>query len=297
MLVIVLSLLSGMASGAPGADMNAGGGREQYTQNCQVGDSRLNLLARAIELGEIENVRTALDAGLDVNETWRDLPAQICRSLLLRSVWHGQDAILNLLLKRGADPRSVPDDALSIPVRDGRLEMLRSLLGLGLKLPNRFEIVFAALESGSVAMFDLVASSGVSIDASTVPASALTDAWTVHLVPKYFRPDDTLPNVGNEACTVQRLFGLLSPQQDGCEGTEGPLWLHFVVTGNIRMMEFMIKNGADLSSSFGVWDNSNHRPFNAMDVALRRKDKRLADSLRRAGAPAGIWGRKSASAR
>jgi len=85
---------------------------------------------------------------------------------------------------------------------------------------------------------------------------------------------------------------LLSPEQDGCEGTEGPLWLHFVVTGNIRMMELMIENGADLSLSSEVWDNSNMRAFNAMDVAIRRKDKRMADLLRRAGAPAGIWGRK-----
>jgi hypothetical protein len=170
--------------------------------------------------------------------------------------------------------------------------MVRTLLGLGLKLPNTFEIVLAAIESGDMTMFDLVAPSGVTIDASTVPAWALTDALTLHLVPKYFRPNDTLPNVGNEACTVQELFGLLSPEQDGCEGTEGPLWLHFVVTGNIRMMELMIRSGADLSLSSEVWDNSEMRPFNAMDVAIRRKDKRMADLLRRAGAPAGIFGRK-----
>ena len=293
--IIVLSLLTGMAFGTPAlAGMIPGGGREQYTQNCQVGDSRLNPLARAIELGDIETVRTALDGGLDVNETWRDLPPQICRSLILRSIWHDRDDIFRLLLKRGADPRSVPDDSLNIPVRNGRIDMVRTLLGLGLKLPNRFETVYAALQSGNLAMVDLLASSGVSINASTVPAYALTDALTAHLVPKYFRPNDTLPNVGNEACTVQGLFGLLSPQQDGCEGTEGPLWLHFVVTGNIKMMELMIKNGADLSLSFEVWDNSNSRPFNAMDVAVRRKDKRMADFLRRAGAPAGIWRRKSA---
>lgn len=67
------------------------------------------------------------------------------------------------------------------------------------------------------------------------------------------------------------------------------MWLHFVVTGNVRMMELMIKNGADLKLSFEVWDNSRMRPFNAMDVASRRKDTQMADLLRRAGAPAGIW--------
>ncbi len=295
-LIIVISLLASVSFGTAALGNpvpSAGAG--QFTQNCQTGNPRLDRLASAIQRGDVNYVRTALDEGLDVNETWRDVPAQICRSLLLRTVWHGQNDIFNLLLKRGADPRTIPDHALGIPVRAGQLDMMRTLLGLGLKLPNTFEIVLAAIESGSMTMFDRVASSGVTIDASTVPAWALTDALTLHLVPKYFRPNDTLPNVGNEACTVQDLFGLLSPQQDGCEGTSGPLWLHFVVTGNIRMMQLMIKNGADLSLSSKVWDNSQMRPFNAMDVAIRRKDQRMADLLRRAGAPAGIWGMRPAT--
>ena len=292
-LIIVISLLVSMSLGTAAlADPVPSAGAEQFTQNCQTSNPRLERLAAAIQRGDLNDVRSALDNGLDVNEAWRDVPAQICRSLLLRTVWYGRDDIFNLLLKRGADPRTIPDDALGIPVRTGRLDMARTLLGLGLKLPNKLEIVLAAIESGNMTMFDLVASSGVTIDASTVPAWALTEALTLHLVPKHFRPNDTLPNVGNEACTVQELFGLLSPEQDGCEGTMGPLWLHFVVTGNIRMMELRIKNGADLSLSSEVWGNSNMRPFNAMDVAIRRKDKRMADLLRRAGAPAGVWGRK-----
>ena len=141
-------------------------------------------------------------------------------------------------------------------------------------------------------MFDLVASSGVTIDESTVPTWAFSDVMTRHLVPRYFLPNHLMGNVGMDTCAVQRLFGLLSPEQDGCEGTPGPLWLHFVITGNVPMMELMIKNGANLSESFAVWDNSNDWPFNAMDVAVRRKDKRMAEFLRRAGAPAGIWRRK-----
>ena len=131
--IIVSCLLAWISLAPP-----AGGSPEQYTQNCQVGDPRLNRLARAFELGEIEYIRAALDEGLDVNETWRDLAAQICRSLLLRSIWHGKDDIFNLLLKRGADPHSVPDEALIIPVRDGHLEVVRTLLRLGLKMPNKY---------------------------------------------------------------------------------------------------------------------------------------------------------------
>lgn len=291
--MILIALVASMSLGiAAPADPVPSAGAEQFTQNCQTSNPHLERLASAIERGDLNDVRSALDEGLNVDETWRDFPAQICRSLLLRTVWYGRDDIFDLLLKRGADPSTIPDDALGIPVRTGRVDMVRTLLGLGLKLPNKSEIVLDAIESGNLTMFDLVASSGVTIDASTVPAWALTDALTLHLVPKYFRANDTVPNVGNAACTVQELFGLLSPEQDGCEGTAGPLWLHFVVTGNIRMMELMIKNGADLSLSFEVWDNSKMRPFNAMDVAIRRKDKRMADLLRRAGAPAGIWGRK-----
>lgn len=277
---------------APVREAESGQGG-QFTQNCQTANPQLDRLESAIRRGDIDAVRSALDEGLDVNETWRDFPAQVCRSLLLRAVWYGRDDLFTLLLNKGANPRTVPDDALGIPVRTGRVEMLRTLLGLGLKLPNNFETVLDAIESRNMTMFDLVASNGVTIDATTVPSWALTDALTAHLVPKYFRPNDWLPNIGNAACTVQELFGLLGRHPDGCEGTEGPLWLHFVVTGNIKMMELMIEHGADLSLSSEVWDYSTTRPFNAMDVAVRRKDKPMIDLLRRARAPAGIWGKKS----
>jgi hypothetical protein len=290
--IILMSLLASMSLGsATLAEMVPGSGPEQFTQNCQTTNPRLERLASAIQRGEIHYVRTALDEGVDVNETWRDLPPQVCLSLLLRSIWYSQDEIFGLLLKRGADPRTIPRESLGIPVHNGRVEMVRRLLALGLKPHDNNEIVREGLASGNVAMLDLLASSGVTIDASSVPSWALTDTLTLHLVPKYLRPNDSI-HVGNQACSVQKIFGLLSPQQDGCEGTQGPLWLHFVVTGNIRMMELMIKNGADLSLSSEVWDNSDMRPFNAMDVAVRRKDTRMANLLRQAGAAPGIWGRQ-----
>ena len=40
-------------------------------------DPRRERLARAIERGDVELVRAHLDGGGDVNEAWRDLPAQI----------------------------------------------------------------------------------------------------------------------------------------------------------------------------------------------------------------------------
>ena len=285
---VVISLLASLslATGTLAAPAPFAG--EQFTQTCQTSNPRLERLATAIQRGDVRSVRSALDEGLDVNETWRDLPPQVCRSLIHRSIGHGQDEILQLLLKSGADSRSLPRESLGIPVRDGRVDITRTLLALGMKPHDNNEIVRDALASRNPAMLDLLASSGVSIDATSVPAWALTEDLTAHLVPRYLRPNDSL-SVGTEACTFQKLFGLLSPRQDGCEGTTGPLWLHFVVTGNIRMMELMIDNRADLSLSFEVWDNSRMRPFNAMDVAIRRNDTQMADWLRRAGAPAGIW--------
>jgi hypothetical protein len=293
--VVIASLLGvrpvrAQAQSAPDALSAAPARPGQFTQNCQTSNGRLERLASAIQHGEIDYVRTALDEGVDVTETWRDFPPQVCRSLLMRSIEYGQDEIFGLLLKRGADPRGLPRETLRTPVRNGRVDMVRTLLALGLKPHDNDEIVREALESHNVAMLDLLASS-VSIDASRVPSWALTDDLTVHLVPRYLRPNDTI-DIGNGPCSLQEVFGLLSPEQDGCEGTPGPLWLHFVVTGNIRMVELMIENGANLSLSSEVWDNSNSRPFNAMDVAVRLKDTRMANVLRRAGAPPGIWRRQ-----
>jgi hypothetical protein len=290
--IVIISLLASMSLGtAAFADPFPSVDAEQFTQNCQTSNPRLERLASAIQRGDLQYVRSALDDDLDVNETWRDLPPQVCLSLLLRSISHSQDEIFHLLVQRGAESRSLPRESLGLAVRNGRVGIVRTLLALGLKPHDNDEIVRDGLESHNVAMLDLLASSGVSIDASSVPAWALTDDLTPHLIPKYLRPNDSI-GVGNEACTVQAIFGLISRTQDGCEGTMGPLWLHFVVTGNIRMMELMLKNGADLSLSSEVWGNSTMRPFNAMDVAIKRKDKRMVDLLRRAGAPAGIWSRK-----
>jgi hypothetical protein len=283
-LIVSVSLgSSAMAGSAAAAAIR------QFTQDCQVSNPRLDRLAGDIERGDSLAVRAALDDGLDVDQTWRDLPAQVCRSLLLRSIWHDQVEIFDLLLQRGADPRTVPRESLGIPVRNGRLHIVRTLFALGLKPDDNDAIVREALLSGNVAMIDLLAQSGVTITRANVPSWTLTDDLTPHLVPKYIGPNDMV-SVGHEACDVQELFGLLSPTQDGCEGTLGPVWLHFVVIGNIAMLELMIRRGANLSGTFHVWDNSNSRPFNAMDIAVWQKDTRMVNVLRRAGAAPGLMG-------
>jgi len=284
MMPLLASILLAPAPG-PAVHSEPGG---QLTQACQTATPQSEVLAAAIGRGDVLALQNALDQGLDANETWRDLPAQICQSLLFRSVRHSQDEMFHLLVKRGADPRRLPREALTAAVQNGQVDLVRTLLALDMTPADNNAIVREALNSKSVQILDLLASSGVQITAGTVPAWALTDALTVHLVPKYIRPND-FTGIGNSSCSVQELFGLLSPQQDGCEGTGGPLWFHFVLTGNLRMMELMIKHGADLSMASKVWDNSSSRSFNAMDVAVRRKDTSMVSLLRRAGAPSGIW--------
>jgi hypothetical protein len=259
-------------------------GPVQWTTSCQGPNPRLERLAKAVERGDIDVVRAELDSGLDPNEPWRDLPGpSLCRSLLLRSVWYVQEDVFRLVLKRGGDVRTLPRELMQTPVREGRVEMVRTLFALGLKPHDDVDIVRAGLESKNVEMIDLLASSGVPVNASTVALYQLTDDLTRFLVPKYMKPNDSV-GLGIEPCAVAELFELLSEDQDGCESPMGPLWLHFVVIGNHAMLEFMIENGADLTLGSEVFDNSDVQPFTAMDVAVRRKDKRMMDVLRTAGA-------------
>jgi hypothetical protein len=256
----------------------------QWTTPCEGPSPRLERLGKAVEGGDIDVVRAELDSGVDPNEPWRDLPGPtLCRSLLLRSVWYVQDEIFRLVLERGGDVRTLPRESMQTPVREGRVEMVRTLFALGLKPHDDVDIVRAGLESKSFEMIDLLAWSGVPINASTVALYQLTDDLTRFLVPKYMKPNDSV-GLGTEACAVEKIFDLFSEDQDGCESPMGPLWLHFVVIGNHNMVEFMIEDGADLTLGSEVFDNSNLRPFTAMDVATKRKDKRMMEILRRAGA-------------
>lgn len=258
----------------------------QWVTSCKGTDAPLERLAEAVERGDAAVVRAHLDGGADVNDMWRDSRnPMLCRSLLLRSIWYGQEEVFRLLLQRGADPLGLPRESLQVPVRNGRVEIVRTLLALGLKPHSNDEIVRVGLESRSLAMLDLLLSSGISITSSNVPAYYLTDDITRFLVPKHVDPNDDT-RVGVEACDVQRLFGLLRENQDGCEGTVGPLWLHFVLTGRHQMVEFMIANGADLTLRSEVWDGGAMRPFTALEAAAKRNDTRMEDLLRRAGAPA-----------
>lgn len=254
----------------------------QWDTSCQGPNPRLERVADAIRTGDIAVVREHLTGGADVNETWRDTWApMLCRTMLHRSVYWGREDIFRLLLDQSADPLSVPRWALQIPVRDGRVEMVRTLLARGVKPENTNQIVTAGLESKNLAMLDLLLSSGFEMNASNVAVYYLTDEITRFLVPNNLKPNDET-SVGVEACDVEKLFGVFRKDQDGCDGAVGPLWMHFVLTRNHDIVQFMIKNGADLRLRGTVSGVKGTKSFTGLELAAKRKDARMVDILKRA---------------
>lgn len=91
-LVIVMSLLASMSPETTAlADSVSSAGAGQFTQNCQTSNPRLERLASAIERGDFNYLRSALDQGLEVNETWRcpraDMPVSAPED---RLAWPGR---------------------------------------------------------------------------------------------------------------------------------------------------------------------------------------------------------------
>jgi hypothetical protein len=69
-----------------------------------------------------------------------------------------------LVSKGGAEPGPFVTTRLALLfTEDG--DMVRTLLGFVLKLPHKFDVVLAAIENGNMTILDLVASSGVTVDA------------------------------------------------------------------------------------------------------------------------------------
>ena len=256
----------------------------QQDTSCQGPNPRLERVSEAIRTGDIAIVREHLNSGADVDETWRDRWApMLCQTMLHRSVYWGREDIFRLLLEGNADPLSVPSWALQVPVRGGRVEMVRTLLALGVRPSNNDEIVVAGLQSKNLTMLDLLLSSGFTMNASNVPVSYLTDEITRFLLPKYLRPNDAA-SVGDAPCDVEKLLGVFNKNQDECEGAVGPLWMHFVFRRNHQIVQFMIENGADLSARGTVWGLKGTKSFTGLELAAKRNDKRMADLLKRTNA-------------
>jgi len=245
----------------------------QQASICHENSPDREKLAKAIENGDTGFVKIFLSDGGDVNETWRDTPYQICRSVLLRSVWHGQEELFHLLLERGGDPADI-QGFLQNPVRRGNVGVVRTLLQLGVKPEPATDILKAAFESGSPEMVDLLLHSGVTIHPLELPLYHLTDHITRYLVPEHLDPNENT-YLGTEPCQVEKLFGLLSEDRHYCEGTIGPFWMHFVLTGNYDVAEFMFAKGADVNSKAII-----PIPFTGLQAAEAMNDTLMIQLIR-----------------
>jgi len=265
----VLWLLTGLAAASSQApsDIESNPRREQ--------------LARAIERGDITAVRAHLDARGDADETWRDVPAQIVRSLLLRSAWYGREDIFRLLLARGANLSSV-QGSLIAAIHGGSLGIVRTLIDGGVKPDHPADLIAQTLLTKEPLMIELVWTSSLGpFQPSELLPGMFTNDVARMLIPKYVSANAEV-GIGNTACDVKRLFNRLSPDQDGCEGAIGPLWLHFVLERNYEMVTYLIQNGADLNSTGTDLDVG--LKFGALDLATAGRDTQMIQLLRRAGA-------------
>lgn len=218
----------------------------QTNPPCPENSPDREILAKAIQNGDAGFVLQYLDGGGDVNETWRDTPYQVCRSLLLRSIWYRQDDIFHMLLERGVDTAGV-QDFFKIPVRAGKIDIVRTLLRLGIAPESDSDIIQAAFESGNIEMLDLLLLWGVTIKPMELSMYLLTDEITRFLVPVHLDPNEHA-YVGTESCQVYELFDLLNGKHHYCEGAIGPVWIHFVLTGNHETVKYLIESGADVQA-------------------------------------------------
>ena len=120
------------------------------------------------------------------------------------------------------------------------------------------------------------------LSASDLPVYFLTKDITRLLVPKYVG-SNARTGLGNEPCAVAIILGAYRRNWDGCEGATGPLWLHFVVTGNTELLQYLLDHGADLRGLGEFSTHSDIKSFSAMDIARARNDTPMIQLLRRAG--------------
>lgn len=243
-------------------------------------------LNSAIMRGEIDPVKKYLESGGDVNLTWKDTPYTIEMSLVLRAVGYGKEDIFNYILSKGADLQPVQEH-ISVPVRDGQIVILKSLLSRGLKLPTNSKILMATIESRSLPMLEFVTSYAPEIwrdssDPNAVPVSIMTDEMIRFLVPKYLKPSREV-YLGDSACEVLELIAPSLEHSDGCEGTLGPLWKHYVLKENVEMVKFFMQSSKvevhEKQKSYASTGESFE--FTALDIATKKDNKELIQLLKR----------------
>src|SRR4051812_21810377 len=104
-------------------------------------EDRVEQHIRAAAAGNVKRVRQLLDAGVDVNASFKGANA------LIFAAKQGHAPVLRLLLERGADPstntrtgkyagNSLPLHALAVAAEHGHVEVVRMLIRAGAEVNN-----------------------------------------------------------------------------------------------------------------------------------------------------------------
>jgi hypothetical protein len=230
------------------------------------------ILSKAVQKENIGFARQFLEDGGDVNETWRDTPYQICRSLLLRSVWYGQPDIIQLLIENGANLEGI-QEYLKIPVRRGDMTVVKMLLEAGIHPEMNSVFLNEVLKSRSPEMLQLLLPYELKFEPLELSLHLLTHETTRILIPRYLDPNEFVW-IGSEVCQVYEVFDLLSDENHYCEGSIGPVWIHFLLTGDHETVSFMLNSGAEVYTE-AILPIS----FSALEAARALGDDRMIQLL------------------
>jgi HEAT repeat protein len=81
--------------------------------------------------------------------------------------------------------------------------------------------------------------------------------------------------IGKEACQVYEFFDLLCDENHYYEGSIGPVWIHFVLTGDLETISYMLNSGAEVYTEAILLIS-----FSALEAARALGDERMIQLLK-----------------
>jgi hypothetical protein len=245
------------------------------------GNVSLKELENAIARGNLEAVKSYLDHGGNVDQSWKDTPYSVNLNLWQRAIWRGKYEIFHFLIGKGAkvnpsDPETL--SALKIATRHCNLSAIQELVQRGVKISEVKDIYAAAFESKNLECLKYVLKNGPELDLTdrnNLPMSDITDDMVRFLIPTYVSPNlEIYLDCGARA--------LLRPgkRSEGCGGDLNPIWMEYVYRGHVDMVKFLSERGADLNRLGEVsWSTGESLRFSAMDLAKAKKDSAMIEFL------------------
>ena len=233
-------------------------------------------LASAMRMGDLKTIKRYISAGGNINLSWKDTPFTVKQSLILRAVWYGKEDIFKFLIEKGADVSPI-QEYIHIPIRAGRLNIVKPLLAKKITIPNNRKILEATLKSKNLPMTKLVTSQVPTIwdNPSLIQmANYFAPGVVRFLVPKYISPNQDF-YIGDSSCQAPKLV-FPNKETEGCEGTIGPLWMHYVLLEDTGMLKFFLKHKVDLNKKVDEFiSTGENKLVSALDLAKLLKNNEI----------------------